>query len=291
MAVALCLGALPAVPRAEDAAASVAAPAGDPPSLAVEARVGREAPPEHGKAFCNDATPVEPGSAEIELAYAPSWWAVTGDVGRAQGSAHPLVLAVGLGLVPGLDVRVAAGWAARAELAAGIPQSGYGLSDTAVALRWRFLSLPQPGLDLAVVAGALIPTGTRTTPESLGTSQESWSVAGALVASADRGAWTVNAELGWSFPIRPGGSDDVGLILANLALGHQVLPWLQPEVELNYQHEIERGPAPDERVLWCGAGLVLPVAPVRVVIGARFPAWQRHAAAGPTGTAAVKLAF
>jgi hypothetical protein len=265
--------------------------AGDPTSLAVEARLERDPPPEHGKAFSSDATPVDPGGAEIELAYAPSWWAVTGDVGRSQGAAHPLVLAVGLGLVPGLDVRVAAGWAARAERTAGTPQSGYGLADTAVALRWRFLSLPEPGLDLAVIAGAVIPTGTRTTPEALGTSQEAWSVAGTLVASADRGAWTANAELGWSVPIRPDGTDDVGLLLATLALGYQVLPWLQPEVELGYQHEIERGPAPDERVLWCGAGLVLPVTPVRVVIGARFPAWQRHAAAGPTATAAVKLAF
>ncbi len=70
-----------------------------------------------------------------------------------------------------------------------------------------------------------------------------------------------------------------------------MLPWLQPEVELNYQHELELGEERDERVLWATAALVVPLDRVRLVVGGRIPIWARDTAAGPMMTAAVKLAF
>jgi hypothetical protein len=249
------------------------------------------AAPEHGKAFSCDATPVDPGVVEVELAYAPSWWAVPGSVDRA-GSAHAVVLAAGLGIARDLDARVAVGWSLLRERSGASGEAhGAGVGDTQLAVRWRFLRLESPAVDLAAVANVTLPTGSRATPASLGTSQEAWSLGGALVASADRGAWTANAELGWSSRVAAAAGDDLGLLVANLALGCQVLPWLQPELELNYQHEVEGGLAPDERVLWASAGVVLPVSPARIVVGMRVPVWQAYAAAGPTLTAAVKLAF
>ena len=86
-------------------------------------------------------------------------------------------------------------------------------------------------------------------------------------------------------------SNDVGLLVCNVAVGYQALPWLQPELELNYQHEIETGEQRDEQVLWATAALVLPLDPVRVVVGARFPVLVLDTSAGPMATAAVKLAF
>jgi hypothetical protein len=160
-----------------------------------------------------------------------------------------------------------------------------------LAVRWRFLRLDFPAVDLAVVGNVVAPTGTRATPTSLGTTQGEWSLGGALVASADRGPWTANAELGWSSRLGAAAGDDLGLLVANLAIGFQLAPWLQPEVELNYQHELEGAAEPDERVLWATGGLVFPVAPVRLVLGVRLPVWQASAAAGPTLTAALKLAF
>ena len=278
-AVALAAG--PALASEPDAAvaSSFEAPPPEPPA------------PEHGKAFSCDATPVDPGGVELEIAYAPWWWAMPGSVDRA-GSAQSFVVAAGVGLVRDVDARIAVGWSLLREREADRPEMrGAGVGDTMLAMRWRFLRLASPAVDLAVVGNVVIPTGTRETPTSLGTGQGAWSLGGALVASADRGPWTANVELGWSSRLGAAAGDDLGLIAANVALGVQVAPWLQPEVELNYQHELEGGVEPDERVLWATAGVVLPVAPARLVAGVRLPVWQANAAAGPTLTAALKLAF
>jgi hypothetical protein len=135
-----------------------------------------------------------------------------------------------------------------------------------------------------------MPTGVQATPDRLGTSRGTWSAGGALLASADWGRFTAGAELGFSTPLGAPDGNDVGLLVCNAALGYQALPWLQPEVELNYQHEVETGPERDERVLWATAALVVPVDAVRLMVGARLPIW-RDTAAGPMVTAAVKYAF
>jgi hypothetical protein len=249
--------------------------------------------PEHGKAFTGDATPVEPGRVEVELAYAPSWWATAGAVDRLSGEQHPIAAAVSVGILPDLDARIVVGWALvhAAPEHPGAPAHGTGIADTTVAARWRFLSLPDPGIDLAVSAGVTIPTGTRTAADRLGTGRESWSLGGSLAASVDRGRFTFGGELGVSAAVGPRTSNDVGLVVCNAAAGYQVLPWLQPALELNYQHEVELGEQPDERVLWATAALVLPIDPVRVVLGGRLPVWVRDAVVGPMVTAAVKMGF
>lgn len=292
---ALLVLALPALSAAEEAGSSNEG-AGAPRS-AVEARFDpaplRDGVPEHGKAFTGDATPVEPGKVEVELAYAPTWWATAGAVDRLSGEQHPVAAAVSVGILRDLDARVVVGWALvhSAPEFPGAPVQGTGITDTTVASRWRFLSLEDPAIDLAVGAGVTVPTGTRAAADRLGTSRESWSVGGSLLASADWGRFTAGTELGMSAPVGPRTSNDVGLVVCNFAAGYQVLPWLQPEVELNYQHEIELGEQPDERVLWATAALVVPVDSVRVVVGGRFPVWARDAAVGPTVTAAVKFGF
>lgn len=286
LALALFLGA-PGPVRAEVAV---------PPRLAVEGELpaGRDdAAVDHGKAFTGDATPVEPGHVEIELAYAPAWWSIAGAVDRQSGEQHPAVAALGVGLLRDVDLRLAAGWAMVQATpgAPGAPVHGAGLADATVAVRWRFLSLADPAVDLAVTAAVTVPTGARTTPERLGTSRESWSLGGALLASADWGRFTVGTELGFSAPLAPRASNDVGLLVCNVAVGFQVTSWLQPELELNYQHEVELGEERDERVLWATAALVVPVDGVRLLVGGRIPVWSRDAAAGPMATASVKLAF
>lgn len=253
----------------------------------------QEAGPEHGKAFTGDPTPVEPGRVELELAYAPSWWATAGAVDRLSGEQHTVAAAVSVGLLRDVDARIVVGWALvqAAPDHPGAPVQGAGIADTTVAARWRFLSLADPGIELAASAGVTMPTGTRAAADRLGTGRESWSLGGSLVASADRGRFTFGAELGMSAPLGQRTSNDVGLLVCNAAVGYQALPWLQPAVELNYQHEIELGVEPDERVLWATAALVLPIDAVRVVVGGRLPVWVRDADVGPMATAAVKIGF
>ena len=266
------------------------------PDAALEARFDATPPPpplEHGKAFTGDATPVEPGRVEVELAYAPSWWATAGAVDRLSGEQHQVAASVTVGLLPDVDARIVVGWALvhAAPEAQGAPAHGEGFADTTLAARWRFLSLADPAIDLAVAVGVTVPTGTRAAPDRLATGGEAWSVGGSLLASADLGRFTLGAELGFGAPLGPRTSNDVGLLVCNAAVGYQALPWLQPELELNYQHEIELGEERDERVLWATAAVVIPLDSVRFVAGARFPVWVRDAEVGPMVTAAAKLAF
>jgi hypothetical protein len=274
----------------------VLAAGGLPPDAALETRLAREsAPPspEHGKAFTGDATPVEPGRVEVEIAYAPSWWATAGAVDRLSGEQHQVAASVTVGLLPDLDARIVVGWALvhAAPEVPGAPVHGEGFADTTLAARWRFLSLEGPGVDLAVSVGVTLPTGTTAAPDRLATGRGGWSVGGSLLASADLGRFTLGAEVGLGAVVGPRTSNDVGLLVCNAAVGYQALPWLQPEVELNYQHEIELGEERDERVLWATVALVVPLDAVRLVAGARFPVWVRDAEVGPMVTAAAKIAF
>ena len=212
---------------------------------------------------------------------------------RLSGEQHGVAASLAVGLLPDVDGRIVVGWALvhAAPGAPGAPVHGEGFADTTLAARWRFLSLADPAVDLAVSVGVTVPTGTRSAPDRLGTGRESWSVGGSALASADLGRFTLGAELGFSAPVGPRTSNDVGLLVCNAAAGYQALPWLQPELELNYQHEIELGAQPDERVLWATAALVIPVDAVRLVVGGRFPVWARDAEVGPMATAAAKFAF
>jgi hypothetical protein len=278
------------------APAAVRGDEGASPRLAVEQRLDEPAegaPVEHGKAFTGDATPIDPGHVEVELAYAPTWWATAGAVDRQAGEQHPVAAAVGVGLLRDVDARLVLGWSMvhAAPGLPGAPVHGEGLTDTTLAVRWRFLSLAGPRIDLAVSTALTMPTGSRATPDRLGTSAERWSAGGALLASGEWGRLTAGAELGFSAPIGTRTSNDVGLLVCNAAVGYQALSWLQPEVELNYQHEVEMGEEGDERVLWATAAMVIPLDRVRLVVGGRIPIWVRDTSAGPMVTAAVKLAF
>jgi hypothetical protein len=288
---------LPALSSAVDSPSSAAGAAAASPRARVETSFEpgspAEAGPEHGKAFTGDATPIEPGHVEVELAYAPTWWATAGSVDRPEGQQHQLGAAVGVGIVRDVDLRLAVSWAIVHEATAtpGAPSHGSGPTDTTLAARWRFLRLEEPAVDLAVSAAITMPTGTRATAEHLGTGGESWSGAVAVAASADWGRLTAGLELGFSTPLGPPLANDVGLLVCNAAVGYQAMPWLQPELELNYQHEIETGEQRDEQVLWATAAVILPLDPVRVVVGARIPVLALHAVAGPMATASLKLAF
>lgn len=266
------------------------------PDAAIDAPAGAdlELPhPEHGKAFTGDATPVDPGHVEVEFVYAPTWWGSAGAVDQASGGQHPVTASLAVGLLPNLDARLVTGWAFVHEGMSGTAPHATmtGLLDTTLATRWRFLSLPRPSIDLAVALAVTAPTGTRPAGEIPGTGSGSWSVGGALLGSADWGRFTVNAELGFSAPLHPVHSNDAGLLVCNAAVGYQWLHALQPEVELNYQHEIELGEERDERVLSTTVALVIPMDPVRLVVGARFPLWAQGVTVGPTATAALKFAF
>jgi len=267
----------------------------DAPQPASEAE---QSGPEHGKLNTSDASPVGAHTTEVEVSYGPSWnLHGQGDFDRsARGNTHPLGLTVTYGIVDDVDVSVEVGYATAYDSAyddgSGKIGSahGQGLTDSATGIRWRFLS--RPGLDLALKSGLVLPTGAKSTSTKVGLTQSFWSFENALVTSKDLGAFTANAELGYSFPFGSKRGDERGTLFANLAGGWQVLPWLQPELELNYERSYEAGSAPNASCLYVTGGVVAPFgAGYRISAGVQYAAWGRHTGQSVSGAVAFKAAF
>jgi hypothetical protein len=239
--------------------------------------------PEHGKAATADASPVDRGALEAELGYTPVWNNRGGRAGfdvSDAGRVHALTGTLTYGAAPDVDVKLAGGFgsaydAAHEHADGSAPRHGGGLTDVAVGARWRFLNLAERALELAVTADAVIPAGARHTATQVGLTQDFWSARGALVATKDFGALTANAEVALGAPVSGDAGGLRSLAQVNAAVGYQLREWLQPELELNYQHQASLGP--DAQVLAVTAGVVAPFgAGHRVVAAVQQGVWGRN---------------
>lgn len=256
---------------------------------------------EHGKLATSDATPVDPGALEVELSYERSRdLRGAGSFDRsAGGDAQTLGVGLTYGVREGIDASVSAGWGTAYAAAwdhvpdDGIsgPARGEGLTDLAAGVRWRFLRA-EAGLELALLGGLVAPLGARASVDHVGLSQEHWSADAALVASGDRGAFTANAELGVAVPFGARRGDARGTMFANVAAGWQLLPWLQPELELHYERAWSAGPTPDADLLGVTGGVVAPFGEgYRLAAGVHYAVWGRHAGQTAAATVAFKWAY
>ncbi|HEY3321809.1 MAG TPA: transporter [Planctomycetota bacterium] len=228
-----------------------------------------EVGPEHGKLNTDDPSVIGPQHVQLEFLYAFSianraFDNSRGTRRRGTAATHLPAVLFTVGVVPDLDLRLHADYHDvhdnRFEFKPGVrgPESGNNIGDTALNARYRFLNREALGLEVAYVAGATAPTGSRSRSRELGSGQGFWSVEQELVATKDWGRWTTNAEMGYSQPINARRTDPRGALTANLATGFQVLKWLQPEVELNYRNiTVRRGSGAE--VLAATAGLVMPL--------------------------------
>jgi hypothetical protein len=254
---------------------------------------------DHGKLATSDATPVGRGALEISIAWSPSW----NQTGHAEfervgpGSTQPIALGAVYGLTDDLDVSVRVSWATATERrydfdpADGVagPARGQGLSDTVLSARHRVLC--RSWLDLAVVTGLVAPTGLAATVDHPGFTQGFWSGQAALVGSFDLGHFTANLEGGVSLPLPGSHTDDLAVLFANGGTGLQLAPWLQPTLEVSYQHALE-SPGPAVQLLAVTAGAILPMPDgYGLALGVQHAIWGRHAVAFTSGTLSVKRAF
>ena len=237
---------------------------------------------EHGKAATADASPVDPGAVEIEVGYAPEW----NDRGGARGfeasqpaNTHAFTTAITYGVVRDVDVKVAGGFGTAFDAGTlrpdgSAPRYGQGLTDLVFGARWRILNRAEQGLEVALVGEAVAPTGAQHTPTQVGLTQEYWSARGALVATKDFGRLSMNGELGAGAPVSGDAGGLRSVLQANVAVGYHVLPWLQPELELNYASEL----GPDSQVLAATAGVVVPFgAGNRIVAAVQHGLWGKNA--------------
>ncbi|MFC1641977.1 hypothetical protein ACFL5O_04710 [Myxococcota bacterium] len=264
------------------------------PALVAEAAADEWAS-EHGKVNTADATPVGARVLELELSYAPSWawrrgWGSFEDSPAAYE--HMLGLSATWGPTDDLDLSLKSGYGFVHEASEGDHpgiEDGHGHGDAAISARYRFYSTKE--LDLAAITGFVLPTGADASPgEQLGISQAHFSWDGAVVASSDAGAATANLELGLEVPMGSGRKDLRGVGLANLAGGYHIATWLQPEVELNYQHIFADGP--DADLLAATLGVVVPWgAGHRLTAGLQQAVWGHGIPAFTAASMAYKAAF
>jgi hypothetical protein len=272
------------------------------PDLARPARAEEARPPEHGKIATADATPPGAGVVEVELSYAPT----INRSGRGEfepldeGHVHAVSLAVGYGILDDLDVSLAVAWAFAYDAAwdhdpsdavPPAPTRTSGPSDTAASLRGRFLSSARRALDAAWTVSAVAPSGRPAGTGAIGLTQERWSVENALVLSKDVGPLTANAELGLSLPFGARGGEDRRVLFANAAVGWQVVPSLQPELEASWH--VHEGPArADPASVAITFGIVAPLGSrFRVMAGVQHTVWGRGVGQYTSGALAFKAAL
>ena len=259
---------------------------------------------EHGKINTADASPVDPGHYEIEASYAftratQSWNTSGHSQDRGLFREQDIGLSVTVGVVENLDVAVSGGYSwikdedNNFDEDAGLlgPTTGNNFADMEVSGRYRFYNNERQHLEIAYIAGVTIPTGSDSDRDDIGTSQEFWSFDETLVATKDWDRLTLNGDVGFSLPFGSKRENARGTLNLDLALGYQILSWLQPEVELNYSRDYVQD-EDDAQTLAVTAGLVMPINDLlRVNIGIQQSLWGENADDATTVCAAVKFAF
>lgn len=271
------------------------------PKLAQADKTGFEL--EHGKINTPDPSVVGPGEFEFETSYgyttATKAWDDDGHTQtRGFTREHAMGFSFTAGLIDNLDVTVDSGhsWLKDKDNdfdEDGImgPETGSGFGDTSIAGRYRFLNNEEQHLEIAYVGGFTLPTGHISDEREIGSSQGYWSFDQKIVGVKDWGPWTMNADVGYALPFAGPRSGARGTFNADVAGGYHILPWLQPEVEMNYAHDI-LAEAGDSDILAFTTGLVMPVHErLRINLGVQQGAYGRNADKATTLFIAVKTAF
>ena len=259
---------------------------------------------EHGKINTPDASPVDPGQVEIEAGYIDArstrYWDHHGETWtRGLARERGVTLAATVGLAGNVDVAVGGGYVwlkdeendyAEDDDVVG-PARGDDWGDVDAAVRYRFYASGELNLELAYIAGVTLPAGSDPGASEIGTSQEYWSINQTMVASKDWGRWTANLAFGYALPVGGKREQARGTFSADAALGYQMLPWLQPEIEVNYSYETVCA-GDDAAVAAVTAGLVMPVNDrLRINAGVQQGLWGSNADKTTALVLAAKLAF
>jgi len=218
---------------------------------------------EHAKVNTEDATPVDPGTIEVELGYGMVY---AGDafnderenVDRELLREHGCALVLTVGVVENLDIGVEQGYVDLHDEEEFV-EDGEGLGDLGVGFKWRFFAEEDDGdaLDIAWVGGLVVPWGRDGAQDRLAVTQDFWSTDQSLVMSQDWDETTVNGALTVSVPLEDVEGYDATLA-ADFAMGYHVTQCLQPELEINYAHDFQTGEDSDSVGITAGLIACLP---------------------------------
>jgi hypothetical protein len=276
---------------------SLVARGAEPPDLALSASsvlpsAGDAASgPDHGKVVTDDATPSGAGALEVEAAYGPSL--THAGVGpfdpAAHAHSHAFTLTVLYGVTDHLDLKIGGGFGyVMDESDPAGPTRGAGMADVTLGTRWRFLAIADRALDLMLTTTVIAPAGHQPDDGSLGITQGYWSVRSGLVASKDWGRTTANAELALSLPVGAGAEGLLWGGCGNVAVGYEVVSWLQPFAEVNY--DLQRDGDTHQRLALTAGINMSARSGARLLFGVQHAVWGRGVPETTAGLVALKWA-
>lgn len=216
-------------------------PANEEGAISADGAASAYARCEHSKLNTQDADPLGEGAWQLQFNFGysrsarqwdPSWQEERRE--RSYEWSNQEVLTYGVS--DELDLGIGLGYVWLGDDDTGL-KSGHGLSDLALSGKWRFFEKEAWGVAFAYLPTLTIPVGKDSTTDRLGPSQEFWSLDTRFAVVKDWSErWSANFDIGYAAVFGNDG-DYRGSFSANGAVGYHLLPWLQPEVELNYSHD------------------------------------------------------
>jgi hypothetical protein len=217
---------------------------------------------EHSKLNTQDADPLGAGALQLQFNFSysealrqfDSSWSK-----NSRGHVHEFSSegVLTYGVTDDLDVGAGLSYSILSDKETDL-EDGQGFSDLGIGAKWRFMEIKESGLAFAYLPALTIPTGKSETDEDLGTSQEFWSLDTRFAVVKDwRDDLSSNLDVGYEIPFGDKGNAQ-GCFSANGAIGYHLLPWLQPEVELNYSHDFNQND-PDSDLVAMTLGAALPL--------------------------------
>ncbi|MDD5218479.1 MAG: transporter [Candidatus Omnitrophica bacterium] len=242
-----------------------------------------------------DTVPNEPGHVEFDTSYA---YTASGNAWSSDGNRHSRELLRAhefdemayVGVVKDLDIFVGSGYAILANKennfnevgefidpvlgeTIGNPSEGaahgHGIKDLLAGARWRFYDDEAQQLSFAYIPIVQIPVGRRTDYNHLGPSQGYTSMDNRLALTKNIGFWNIDVNLAYLTPLAHlrKTNNYCGTLETNFALGYQWTRWIQPEIEVIYDHLFEKN-GKGGKLCSMVFGLIMPVhAHIRLDVG------------------------
>ncbi|RLA88724.1 MAG: hypothetical protein DRG20_05680 [Deltaproteobacteria bacterium] len=231
-------------------------------SLPFYAFAQEELAPEWAKLATDDAGTVGKGGIEIEFGYTFNYAKKAMDndwhkEDRGILREHEFGLSIAYGILDNLDISADTGYANLYDHDSD-PEKGEGFCDLGLGIKYRFLKLKSLDLELAYITSLSIPTGRFSDSHRLGPSDEFWAWENKIALSRDFGKLTMNMDFGFSLPFGKYRENERGTLSYDLAVGYQIVKWLQPEIEINYEHGFVKD-EDDNDSIFLTAGFIMPL--------------------------------
>jgi hypothetical protein len=182
------------------------------------------------------------------------------------------------GLVDGLDTALSVAWQDLIE--DGDNEFDDGVGNVVANAKWRFFQSGDETVVLSWLPGFTAPFSGDARGKEFIPLQDYWSIDNLMALTFVGERFNLNFDAGYLLPFGGNRDDDRGNITGNAAVGYQLTPWFQPEIELNYGHGfVDDGTDSDSLGATAGVILNLP-RDLRLDLGVRQTFYGRNVELG-----------